>query len=120
MSAGCRAAAPPPPPCQWDVEYRGDLFSPCGAAALWSSLRLISGAALGTSICSVCTVGGEMVLMVHWGAAVTRLCVQSESVRMCRAEGVLCCASGVYVCVRVCVKAIEGPSGSLKDDEGGS
>lgn len=86
-----------PAPCQWDVEYRGNLFSPRGAAALWSSLWLISGAALGTSISSVCTVGEEMVLMVHWGAAVTRLCVRSESVRMCHAKGVLRCASGVYM-----------------------
>lgn len=103
-------------PAAGDVEYRGDLFSPCGGAALWSSLRLISGAALGTSICSVCTVGEEMVLMVHWGAAVTRLCVRSESVRTCRAKGELRCAC---VCVSVCAKADEGPSGSLKDDEGG-
>lgn len=64
--------------------------------------------------------GEEMVLMVHWGAAVTRLCVRSESVRTCGAKGVLCCASGVYVRVSVRVKAIEGPSGSLKDDEGGT
>lgn len=93
------------------MEYRGDPFSPCGAAALWSRLWLISGAALGTSIRSVCTAGEEMVLMVHWGAAVTRLCVRSESVRTCRA---------VYVRVSVCTKAIKGPSGSLKDDEEGS
>lgn len=109
-----------PTPCQWDVEYRGDLFSPRGAAALWSSVWLISGTALRTSVCSVCTLGEEMVLIVHWGAAVTRLCVRSESVRMCRAKGVLHYASGVYVCVSVCVKAIESPSGSLKDDEGGA